>query len=145
MQEFLPGIRCDDGTMGEHDSLEMFFKLASKGMSQLGFGPLDADGLRVALERAGFTNIKCITKKIPISTWSRDEALRPAGIFMKGMMLESISAFGAKPLAALHMSAEERLVAMARARESLDDRAPHRYMTFCFCFGQKGVLVSDSE
>ncbi|KAK5992861.1 Methyltransferase pytC [Cladobotryum mycophilum] len=142
--ELIPEIRCDDGTMKDDDPLKVFTEVSKSAMRLYGFRHLTNGDLEIILERAGFTNIHCITKKVPISAWPRDKYLRAIGVFMKATVYESLGAMAAKPLAALNMTEAERLAMVAAARKSLEDNTVHRYINCCVCYAQKkeGEYVS---
>ncbi|POR37496.1 mRNA 3'-end-processing protein YTH1 [Tolypocladium paradoxum] len=136
-QEVIPQILCDDGTMGPDDPLRIFYDAAVQGLRTFGCDPMRTANLEETLDRAGFTNIRCVTKKIPISTWARERHLKTLGLFMKAVMLDSLDGLAAKPLAALGVSPHERRELVRHVRRSLEDRSVHRYVNCCFCYGQK--------
>ncbi|QUC21540.1 uncharacterized protein UV8b_05783 [Ustilaginoidea virens] len=136
-QEFIPQILCDDGTMSEEDPLRTFFDASAQGLRTFGGEPLKGLKLEESLVEAGFTNIHVITKKVPIAAWPRDKHLKAVGMFTRAVILDSLGAFAAKPLAALGISAEDRLALVTQVRQSLNDRRIHRYMKCVFCYGQK--------
>lgn len=123
--------------MTEDDPLCLFADLALYGMRELGCSPIETGDLEKAMERAGLTNIQCVKKKVPISSWARDRRLQTVGTFMKEVVEGAVEAYSAKPLAVLDISQAERRGLVAHVKKSLDDRAIHRYINVCFCFGQK--------
>lgn len=123
--------------MAEDDPLRTFTEMTKQGMHKFGFKSIEVGDLEDALDRAGFTNIHCITKKVPISTWPSDRHLRAMGFFMKAAVQDSLESFAAKPLAALNISEEDRRSLLDQARKSLEDTSIHRYFNFYFCYGQK--------
>lgn len=130
--------------MREDDPLVAFCNVAFKGMHKLGHSAVTTDILKERLEHAGFTDVQCIAKKIPLSTWACDRNLQTLGVFMKNVVLDALDAF-AKPFDALGIPAEEVRVLKKRARESLENSMVHRYLNCVFCYGRKEVVVSDSE
>lgn len=117
-----------------------------QGLEKFGCTIYDADSLQATLERAGFTNVQCITKKVPISTWAHSRQLQTVGVFMKAFVLDTLGAFTAKPLAALGIAEADRRDLARRVKESLDNDRIHRYVNCVFCFAQKAASpVSDSE
>ncbi|PHH83289.1 hypothetical protein CDD82_2469 [Ophiocordyceps australis] len=135
--EVVPKILCDDNTMAEDDALRIFYEAAVEGLRTFGCDPLRTAHLEEVLDRAGFTNIRCVVRKIPVSTWAHDKQLKTLGLFMKGVMLDSLDALAAKPLAALGISPQSRGELIKRVRTSLEDWTVHRYVNCCFCYGQK--------
>ena len=136
-QEIIPQIECDDSSMRPDDPLRIFYDAATQGLRTFGCDPLRPARLEEALEHAGYTNIRCVTKKIPISTWARGKRLKTLGLFMKTVMLDSLDALAAKPLAALGVSPSDRRELTRHVRRSLDDNTVHRYVNCVFCYGQK--------
>ncbi|KAJ6443020.1 hypothetical protein O9K51_04199 [Purpureocillium lavendulum] len=136
-QELIPQIECDDNSMRPNDPLRMFYDAATQGLRTFGCDPLRATKLEEALERAGYINIHRVTKKIPISTWARGRRLKTLGLFMKTVMLDSLDALAAKPLAALDISPRDRRELTRLVKQSLDDNTVHRYVNCVFCYGQK--------
>ncbi|PNY28067.1 mRNA 3'-end-processing protein YTH1 [Tolypocladium capitatum] len=135
--EVVPQILCDDGTMGPDDPLRIFYDAAVQGLRTFGCDPMRTANLEEILDRAGFTNIRCVTKKIPISTWAHERHLKILGLFMKAVMLDSLDGLAAKPLAALGVSRQDRRELVKHVKKSLEDRSVHRYVNCCFCYGQK--------
>ena len=108
-QEQHPIFRCDDGTMDlEKDPLVGFYSLAHEAFSKIGFDPLLAANLKKPLEEAGFINIQCIVKKVPVGTWARDKRLRLLGKYQKTIIREIIPVVCGRPLQALGLSDAER-------------------------------------
>ncbi|EXV00010.1 methyltransferase [Metarhizium robertsii] len=135
--EFIPQILCDDGTMSEEDPLRIFFDASTQGLRTFGGEPLRALNLEETLVGAGFTNIHVITKKVPIAAWPRDKHLKTVGMFTRAVILDSLGALAAKPLAALGIPSEDRRALVTQVKRSLNDRRIHRYMKFVICYGQK--------
>ncbi|KAG8409071.1 hypothetical protein J3458_003785 [Metarhizium acridum] len=135
--EFIPQILCDDGTMSKEDPLRIFFDASTQGLRTFGGEPLRALNLEETLVGAGFTNIHVITKKVPIAAWPRDKHLKTVGMFTRAVILDSLGALAAKPLAALGIPSEDRRSLVTQVKRSLNDRRIHRYMKFVICYGQK--------
>ncbi|QLI69497.1 Secondary metabolism regulator LAE1 [Metarhizium brunneum] len=135
--EFIPQILCDDGTMSEEDPVRIFFDASTQGLRTFGGEPLRALNLEETLVGAGFTNIHVITKKVPIAAWPRDKHLKTVGMFTRAVILDSLGALAAKPLAALGIPSEDRRALVTQVKRSLNDRRIHRYMKFVICYGQK--------
>ena len=123
--------------MGEDDALRLFFDAAVQGLQTFGGEPLRALHLEEALVGAGFTNIHVITKKVPIAAWPRDKHLKTVGMFTRAVILDSLGALAAKPLAALGVSQADRRALVTQVKRSLNDRRIHRYMKCVICYGQK--------
>ena len=132
-----PEILCDDGTMKPDDPLRILYEAAVQGLGTFGCDALRPARLEETLERAGYTNIHRVTHKIPVSTWAHGRRLKTLGLFMKTVMLESLDAWAAKPLAALDMSPRDRQQLVGHVVRSLADGSVHRYVNCVFCYGQK--------
>jgi hypothetical protein len=139
-QEIMPSIRCDDDSMADDDPLHQLTELFIHGMRQFGFQTMSPADLEQALIAAGFRDVQCIVRKVPISTWPHDKQLRTVGLLMKESLLDSLDALAAKPLVALNISLEARRALVARATESLNNNGAHRYVECCFCFGRKDEM-----
>ncbi|KAG5928830.1 hypothetical protein E4U42_007943 [Claviceps africana] len=139
--EFIPQILCDDGTMSDEDPLRIFMDASAQGLRTFGGEPLRALNLEDALVGAGFTNIHVITKKVPIAAWPRDKHLKTVGMFTRAVILDSLGALAAKPLAALGISSEDRRALVTQVKRSLNDRRIHRYMKCVICYGQKQEIA----
>ncbi|KAL7808474.1 S-adenosyl-L-methionine-dependent methyltransferase [Trichoderma aethiopicum] len=135
--ELMTEIRCDDGTMKDDDPLRVFLDTVKDGLRVYGINILAITDIEQILRETGFSNVHCITKKVPISTWPRDKTLRALGVFMKTTINDSLGAMAAKPLAALNLSPEQRVAMLEAARESLEDASIHRYVNCCVCYAQK--------
>ena len=145
-QDFIPEVLCDDGSMDGNDPLRRFMSLAVKGMRKLGCHQFGTRDIKESLEKANFTNINIHTRRLPIGGWAPDERLLSVGAMMKAVVLESLSAFAAKPFEALGILDDERQRLIAEVKKSLDDKSIHRYLDFRFCYGQKSPeLSSDFE
>lgn len=136
-QEFGHTILCDDNSMKDDDPLRIFSESYARGMQAFGCVAFGKQDLKQSLERAGFRNIRLVTKKVPISTWPKDSKQKAIGAFMMANIVDALGAFAAKPLAVLGMSAEERKMLAVRVYESIDDNRIHRYVNCYFCYGQK--------
>lgn len=86
---------------------------------------------------AGFTDVHIITKKVPIAAWPRDKHLKTVGMFKRAVVLDSLGALAAKPLAALGIPPEECRSLVTQVKRSLNDRRVHRYMKCVICYGRK--------
>lgn len=108
--------------MGDDDPLRVFYDAAAEGLHTFGCDPLRGTRLKEMLDRASFANIRCVSKRMPISTWAPDSQLKTLGLFMMAVMHDSLDALAAKPLAALGISAADRRE-LTKAREG-ESRGP---------------------
>ncbi|KAK1510259.1 methyltransferase domain-containing protein [Colletotrichum abscissum] len=136
-QELHGQVHCDDGTMPEDDKLEEFYELTVEAFAGLGIMFHIARDLRPHLEAAGFKDIHCEVKKIPVGTWPKDKTMRLIGQYMKGVVADAIPAFAGKPFEAHGISNVESQVWQATAKKELEDRTKHRYLNFYFWYAQK--------
>ncbi|GAB1319386.1 Helix-turn-helix, Psq [Madurella fahalii] len=126
----------DDGTMGENDVLKQFYELCVQAMAKFGMNLNLGTKVGEYLERAGFINVTCIRKKLPIGTWPRDKTMRLIGLYVRENMYQSLPSLG-KAFANLGMSETEREAFAAKVRESAEDARLHRYYNYYFWYAQK--------
>ena len=119
------------------DPVKYVYDLAAKAFLKFGMNVLLPKDLGPMLEAAGFDNIQCVVKKVPIGVWARDKTLRLIGLYQKEAVREILPAMGARPFAALGMSEPEIGVTLALARRGLDDVSAHRYFHYYFWFARK--------
>ncbi|KAK0620169.1 S-adenosyl-L-methionine-dependent methyltransferase [Immersiella caudata] len=128
---------CDDGTMSETDDvLRQFYDLCTQALGKFGMDLNVVDKVGEYLSRAGFTNITCERRKIPVGTWPRDKTQRLIGLYVRETAEHSLSALS-KAFANLGMSVTEREVWSAKVRETLRDNSIHRYYYYYFWYAQK--------
>jgi hypothetical protein len=130
--------------MLDDDPLKRFYALAYEAFLKFKMNIHAARDLRPYLEDAGFKNIHCIVKKVPVGTWARDRILRVIGLYMKLAILAVIPSFAGKPFEALGISSEERQVWLAVVRKTLEDNSIHRYFNFYFWYAQKEETTGES-
>lgn len=139
VQELLPVIKSDDGSMTSNDPLRLFYDASEAGMRQLGFNLYTPEQLREVLVAAGFVNVQCVQHKVPIGGWSEDAKMREIGLLHKAAISAGLGGMASKPMVALGLSFEHRRSITKYARLSLNDSRAHRYMPCCFVYGQKPV------
>jgi hypothetical protein len=128
---------CDDGTMPDDDPVKTMYDIAIRAFEKFNMDTLMAAKLEPMLRDAGFVNIQCIVKKVPIGVWAKDKTLRLVGLYQRMAVLDILPAIGGRPFAALGMSAAEIEVTLAMARKALHDDSVHRYFNYYFWFAQK--------
>ncbi|KAH8886934.1 S-adenosyl-L-methionine-dependent methyltransferase [Thozetella sp. PMI_491] len=137
-QEIYGKPLCDDGTMGDDDIMKQYYEVSVKAMGQFGIDLSQGSKVGEYLERAGFQNINCVVKKMPLGTWARDKRMRLIGLYVADLILTSLpSMVDGKPFARLGLSEEERMVWGARVREAIKEPHVHRYYHHYFWFAQK--------
>jgi hypothetical protein len=87
--------------------------------------------------KAGFTNVQCIVRKVPIGVWPRDETLRLVGYYQKLAITDFMQTLAGRPFTALGLRPEESQVRLALAKKGLEDRTVHRYFKYYFWYAQK--------
>ncbi|KAF9876609.1 xanthine dehydrogenase [Colletotrichum karsti] len=135
-QELHFQVQCDDGSMAEDDKYKAFHDLLIDAFNLFGMNMHKARDLRPHIEAAGFKNIHCEIKKVPIGIWAKDKTLRLIGKYMQGAVLGALQAFE-KPLIAHGLTPVEAAVWTATARKEMDDLSKHRYFNFYFWYAQK--------
>ncbi|KAI0004044.1 S-adenosyl-L-methionine-dependent methyltransferase [Xylariaceae sp. FL0662B] len=137
-QEQHCAFQCDDGTLcAATDGAAGFYALAHAAFAKLGFDAHLAAHLRAPLEAAGFRDVRCVVKKVPVGPWARDPTLRLAGLYLRTIIREFVPVCAARPLAVLGLGAAEREAWRAKAVRALDDMSVHRYWNVYFWYGQK--------
>lgn len=145
LQELSGAPLCDDGTMPPNDPVKYLYDKAAQAFTKFGMNVTLPKDLGPMLETAGFENIQCIVKKVPIGVWARDRTLRLIGLYQKEAVREILPVIGGRPFAALGMSRAEIDVTVALARKGLDDTNAHRYFHYYFWFAQKPLAYKGPE
>ncbi|KAF4830126.1 Secondary metabolism regulator LAE1 [Colletotrichum tropicale] len=127
---------CDDGTAGDNCQLTEFFDIVVSSFLRFGANFHKARDFRHHLEGAGFKEIRCEVKKVPIGTWAKDEILRLCGLYLKNAIKDVLPAMQ-KPFEANGLSPVETEVWNAIARKEIEDNSKHRYFNFYFWYAQK--------
>ncbi|KAK8064381.1 hypothetical protein PG994_007019 [Apiospora phragmitis] len=136
-QELHAWMQCDDGTMPPHDPAFDFYKLFQQAFRRIGCDTALAANLDGPLRDAGFTNIQCVVKKIPVGQWARDKKLRLAGWYLRTAIHEVLPALCGKPLSVLGLNEVERELWRAAAVRAVNDDSVHRYWNMYFWYAQK--------
>ncbi|KAF4449118.1 hypothetical protein F53441_7514 [Fusarium austroafricanum] len=136
-QDFDYTVRCDDGTMKRDDPLRVFFETCAQGIRKYGCTNYGKKDVRKSLIYAGFTQVQVVSKRVPISSWSKDEGLKDLGTLMEANVLELIGSMAVKPLIALGIPEEERKEMVSQACKSLKNDKAHRYMDCRVVYAQK--------
>lgn len=118
------------------DVLRQFYDLCTEALGKFGMDLNVVDKVGNYLSRAGFINITCVKKKIPVGTWPRDRTQRLIGLYVRETAENSLSSLS-KAFANLGMSETEREVWGAKVRETLRDNSIHRYYYYYFWYAQK--------
>ena len=145
LQELCAEPLCDDGTMSDDDPVKHMYDLANRAFAKFGANVTMAKDLEPQLREAGFENIQCIVKKVPIGVWAKDKTMRLIGLYQKMAVLDLMPALAGRPFAALGMSQVESQVTLAHARRGLEDSSVHRYFNYYFWFAQKPVVKDDDD
>lgn len=138
-QEFHGWMQCDDGTMAQDDALNMYYKMADEAFFKLGFDIHRAARLGDDLRDAGFVNVQCVVKKVPVGVWARDKNLRLIGWYLRLAIQDFLPVIANRPLVALGLNEVERQVWRAAASKALENGNVHRYWNFYFWYGQKPI------
>ncbi|KAK5659925.1 hypothetical protein OQA88_13389 [Cercophora sp. LCS_1] len=139
LQELCAEPLCDDGTMRDDDPVKYMYDLAGRAFSKFGMNVTLPKNLGPMLTDAGFTNVQCVVKKVPIGVWAKDKTLRLIGMYQKEAVRELMPALSGRPFAALGLSQAEADVTLAFARQAMDDPKVHRYFNYYFWFAQRPV------
>lgn len=137
LQELCAEILCDDGSMPDNDPVKYMYELSHRAFSKFGMDVTLPKRLEPMLRDAGFENIQCVIKKVPIGPWPRDKILRVIGMYQKMAVQDILPILPGRPFTALGMSQVESQVTVAHARQGLADTSVHRYFHYYFWFAQK--------
>jgi len=128
---------CDDGTMQPGDDvLQQFYLLCVDALKRFGMDLNVANRVGDYLTAAGFVNVTCVQKKIPVGVWAKDPTQRLIGLYVRETAIDAIPSLS-KAFANLGMSEAEREVWAAKVRETLNDTSIHRYYYYYFWYAQK--------
>ncbi|KAK7999289.1 hypothetical protein PG990_011889 [Apiospora arundinis] len=136
-QEMHAWMQCDDGTMPPQDPAFDFYKLFQQAFRRIGCDTALAANLDGTLKDAGFVNVQCVVKKIPVGQWARDKKLRLAGWYLRTAIQEVLPALCGKPLSVLGLNEVERELWRAAATRAINDDSVHRYWNMYFWYAQK--------
>ncbi|KAK8017096.1 hypothetical protein PG993_015285 [Apiospora rasikravindrae] len=136
-QELHAWMQCDDGTMPPNDPAFDFYKLFQQAFRRIGCDTALAANLDRPLKDAGFVNVQCVVKKIPVGQWARDKKLRLAGWYLRTAIQEVLPALCGKPLSVLGLNEVERELWRAAAMRAVNDDLVHRYWNMYFWYAQK--------
>ncbi|KAK7913828.1 S-adenosyl-L-methionine-dependent methyltransferase [Apiospora marii] len=136
-QELHAWMQCDDGTMPPNDPAFDFYKLFQQAFRRIGCDTALAANLDGPLRDAGFVNVQCVVKKIPVGQWARDKKLRLAGWYLRTAIQEVLPALCGKPLSVLGLNEVERELWRAAAVRAVNDDSVHRYWNMYFWYAQK--------
>ncbi|KAH8691983.1 S-adenosyl-L-methionine-dependent methyltransferase [Talaromyces proteolyticus] len=137
LQELNAQPMCDDNTMRDDDPVKHMYDLAGQAFGKFGMNVTLPKHLEPMLLEAGFQNIRCIVKKVPIGVWAKNKTLRLIGLYQKIAVLDLMPALAGRPFEALGLSQAESQVTLAFARKALEDSKVHRYFNYYFWIAQK--------
>ncbi|KAG6058686.1 hypothetical protein E4U32_004476 [Claviceps aff. humidiphila group G2b] len=137
LQEFLPTVLCDDGTMPDDDPVKVLYEKIERSFEKFGLRVTLPPKLEPYLREAGFENIHCQIMKVPIGPWAKDNTMRIIGLYQKLSVREVMPSLSGRPFQALGMSEAEVEVTIAMARKGLEDPNVHRYFNYYFWYAQK--------
>jgi len=123
--------------MPDADPVKTLYDLAGEAYGKFGFDVRVGSKLEGPLRQAGFTNIQCVVRKVPIGVWARDKTLRLVGYYQKIAIADFMQTLAGRPFQALGLGPEEAQVRLALARKGLEDRSVHRYFNYYFWFAQR--------
>ena len=119
------------------DPVKSLYELAGQAFSKFGMNITITSNLEPLLREAGFENIHCMIRKVPIGPWAKDKTLRLIGKCQEIAVLDIIPTLAGRPFEALGMSQVESQVAIAMARKGIADLSVHRYFNYYFWYAQK--------
>ncbi|ORY68594.1 S-adenosyl-L-methionine-dependent methyltransferase [Pseudomassariella vexata] len=138
-QEFHGWFRCNDNTMPPDYPAHLAYKMAKDAFKRLNFDVDICTNMGRVLRDAGFVNVNCIVKKIPVGPWAKDKRLRLVGWYLKTVIQEFLAVLSGKPWQVLGLNEVERELWKKAACRALEDERVHRYWNFYFWYAQKLV------
>jgi hypothetical protein len=123
--------------MDDSDPVKTMYNFAGEAFKKFGMDTSLSAKLEPLLVEAGFENIHCIAKKVPIGVWAKDKTLRLIGLYQKMAILDLMPSLAGRPFEALGISPVERQGILSLARAGLEDIKVHRYFTYFFWYAQK--------
>ncbi|KAK1777081.1 S-adenosyl-L-methionine-dependent methyltransferase [Copromyces sp. CBS 386.78] len=137
-QELNCEVFCDDDTMpADDDPVKVLYDLTQQAFARFNMNITIPKILKQYLADAGFVNIQCVVKKVPIGVWAKDKTLRLVGLYQKMAILEIMQALAGRPFDALGLDQVQKEMIMMEARKGLDNPRVHRYFRYYFWFAQK--------
>lgn len=128
--------------MKEDDPVKKVYDLAGEAFTKFGLDVKITARLEPLLLEAGFVNIHCKVKKVPIGPWAKGPTMRLIGEYQRTAVREIASTFAGRPFKALGMSDVESQVTLAMARRGLEDLSVHRYFNYYFWYAQKPAVTT---
>ncbi|KAK4189415.1 putative methyltransferase [Podospora australis] len=129
--------QCDDSSMSSSDVMLQFYNLCVEALAKFGMDLNAPQTVGDLLTKAGFVNVTCVKRKIPVGVWPRDKTMRLIGLYVRETALQSLPSLTKAFEKGLGMSATEREVWAAKVKEAAMDSAVHRFYYFYFWWGQK--------
>ena len=139
-QDFLPFFYCADDSIREGSPLAAYAELTVRGMREFECHWFDKEPSDVeeALGRAGFADVRSVTYDVPIGRWMPDPSARDVGSLVQFYVADTCDVFGAKPLAALGLTDDERARLVGDAKDCLREWNTQRYLKLSVCYARKG-------
>jgi hypothetical protein len=123
--------------MAKDDPVKHMYDLVRCAFKKFDMDVTVPKSLGFMLRHAGFENVQCVVKKVPIGPWARDKTLRDIGRYQQMAVQDLMPALAVRPFTALGMSPIESEVTLALARRGLNDLRVHRYFNYYFWIAQK--------
>lgn len=137
LQEICYEPMCDDDTMKDDDPIKFMYDKVVEAFARLGSDFALPPKLGGFLRDAGFEDVRCVVKKLPLGTWPLDKTYRLVGLYQKMSILDIMPAFNNLLQKALGMSQIEAEMVLSPVRKSVDDRSIHRYVRYYFWYARK--------
>ena len=137
LQELCAEVLCNDGTIPDNDPVKVIYELIQSAFEKFGMNVTVVKDLERLLRDAGFENIQCVMKPVPIGPWVRDPTLRLVGMYQKMAVQDFMPVLPIIPFTALGMSQTQSKEAVDNAMQALRDTGVHRFFQYFFWFAQK--------
>ncbi|KAI9680101.1 MAG: hypothetical protein M1817_005117 [Caeruleum heppii] len=131
-------IQCDDGSLTNDHAVYKWSSLMVEGMAKATTPITVTDRNKEWMKDAGFTDVKEVVYKWPISPWPKAEKEKRLGLWEQVNFLDGIHGFTMAIFTRLlRWSAEEVEVFMASVRKDIKDTKIHAYFPIYVTYGQK--------
>lgn len=143
LQEILPRVGCNDGTMPDDYAMVRFYRSMCGIMARkYGWDTFVTERLPVELERIGFVNIQRKVYHVPIGFWPKDKKRMHHAFLYREIITDIMPALRAKPLVGndVGLTLDEIDSLFVDVRAALCLKRVHAYMPFHFVWAQKPLI-----
>lgn len=140
LQEIIPRLSCDDGTMPDDFALIELYDLIERLLAHhSGFQIFIAEQLPRELEKLGFVNIQRRVYNVPVGPWAKSRRLSRAGYLFRVVLAELVPVLAAKAekIGILHEEVDSLSFRVLESMQADDFKDVHAYVPYHFIWAQK--------